>query len=97
MMPYSWEEFPFHQMPDDAPTPADQNLAVRVAARLGQELSTPDDHFVVSVQNGVVILEGILTQKSLVDRLHRTTWQVVGVVDVCNLLSAWDCEPDARQ
>lgn len=96
MMPFS-DEFPFQQRAENAPAAADEDLAARVAARLGRESLTPEDHVVVSVQNGVVILEGILGRQSLAERLHRATWQVAGVVDVSNQLSAWDSEPDGRQ
>jgi osmotically-inducible protein OsmY len=56
------------------------------------ELEGPGNGVVVEVQNGVVILEGLVATRALHDLLHRLVWRVPGVADVCNRLTTWEDE-----
>ncbi|MDY7088528.1 MAG: BON domain-containing protein [Actinomycetota bacterium] len=80
----------FHPGP---PPAADEQLALRVADRLRDELSGPADRVLVEVQNRVVILEGAVGTSTLRTRVHRLVWLTPGVADVCNRLDARDDEP----
>jgi osmotically-inducible protein OsmY len=96
MTPYYPSDDPLFRQwfrPSVPPTDADEDLALRVAARLRLELRTPGHHVVVEVQNRVVILEGIVPDTSACARAHEATWQVPGVEDVSNRLSVWAGEP----
>ena len=92
MIPYFPSDDPLFRHwlgPSDPPTDTDEDLALRVAARLRLELPSPGHHIVVEVQNQVVILEGIVPTPLICAQVHEATWQVRGVADVSNRLSAW--------
>jgi osmotically-inducible protein OsmY len=92
MIPYfPSDDLPSRQWlrPSNPPTDTDEDLAVRVAARLRLELPAQGHHIVVEVQNQVVILEGIVPTPMVCAQMHEATWQVLGVLDVSNRLSAW--------
>lgn len=71
------------------PTEADEDLAVRVAARLRADLSPVGHHIVVEVQNRVVILEGGVPDPAMRAQVHQIVWRIPGVADVSNRLSVW--------
>jgi hypothetical protein len=74
------------------PLPADEDLSLHIADWLRGELEGPGNRVVVEVQNGVVILEGLVATRALRDLLHRLVWRVPGVADVCNRLTTWEDE-----
>jgi hypothetical protein len=74
------------------PLPADEALAMHVADWLRGDLDGPGNRVVVEVQNGVVMLEGIVATRALRNLMHRLVWRVPGVVDVCNRLITWEDE-----
>ncbi|MBO4207014.1 BON domain-containing protein [Micromonospora echinofusca] len=83
--------FPDHQPWDAQPQPsapvdADGRLAVLVAQRLAGDWSTRRRRIVVTVQNGVVILTGVVTDPQTRRAAAELAWDTHGVVDVCNAL-----------
>ena len=74
------------------PLPADEDLARAIADRLCGDLGGPGNRVVVEVQNGVVVLEGLVTTRALRALMHRLVWRVPGVTDVCNRLNTWEDE-----
>jgi osmotically-inducible protein OsmY len=100
MIPYFPSDDPLFRQwlrPSDPPTDTDEDLALRVAARLRPELTTPGHHIVVEVQNRVVILEGIVPTLWVCARVHEATWQVSGVADVSNRLAVWSDDAAGRR
>jgi len=69
----------------------DELLVDRVADRLVADTEIHGRHVQVSVQNGVVILEGSVDSVDVKDAAGRCAWATPGVNDVCNMLV-----PDAR-
>lgn len=94
MYPYFPSDFFFNGIPTHwafqrpaPPLAADEELAMRVAAKLRENLTGTAYRIVVEVQNRVVILEGAVPAAALRTRLHHLVWQVPGVTDVCNCLT----------
>jgi osmotically-inducible protein OsmY len=77
------------------PSDADEDLALRVAARLRAELRTPGHHVVGEVQIRVVVLEGVGPNRTVRTRMHRATWLVPGVADVSNRLTVDEAGAEA--
>lgn len=74
------------------PLPADQDVAQHVSDRVRENFEGPGNRVMVEVQNGVVVLEGLVATRALRALMHRLVWQVPGVTDVCNRLNTWEDE-----
>lgn len=64
----------------------DDALVDRVAERFIASVDVRGRRVFVMVQNGVVILEGIVDSEESKHAAGRLAWQTPGVVDVCNML-----------
>ncbi|PZF94744.1 BON domain-containing protein [Micromonospora deserti] len=64
----------------------DIRLAALVAQRLSIDWTTRRQQIVVTVQNGVVILTGRVTDPYVRQAAGELAWDVQGVSDVCNAL-----------
>ncbi|MEH1101553.1 BON domain-containing protein [Micromonospora sp. CPCC 205561] len=88
-MPWPYpDEGPFRRPEPPGPPPDDEDgrLAVLVARRLSSDWSTRGQHIVVTVQNRVVILAGVVAGPEARRVAGEIAWDVRGVVDVCNAL-----------
>ncbi|MFG1780715.1 BON domain-containing protein [Micromonospora sp. NPDC049051] len=72
--------------PGPAPDDEDGQLAALVAQRLSSDWATRRQQIVVTVQNRVVILAGIVAGPENRRVAGEIAWDVPGVVDVCNAL-----------
>ncbi|MEH0975260.1 BON domain-containing protein [Micromonospora sp. CPCC 205546] len=72
--------------PGPAPDAGDGRLAALVAQRLSSDWTTRRQQIVVTVQNRVVILAGIVAGPDTRRVAGEIAWDVEGVVDVCNAL-----------
>ncbi|SCL71019.1 BON domain-containing protein [Micromonospora peucetia] len=72
--------------PGLAPDDEDTRLTALVAQRLSSDWSTRRQQIVVTVQNRVVILAGIVAGPDTRQVAGEIAWDVRGVVDVCNAL-----------
>ncbi|MER7335708.1 MULTISPECIES: BON domain-containing protein [unclassified Micromonospora] len=72
--------------PRPAPGDEDARLAALVAQRLGSDWTTRRQQIVVTVQNRVVILAGVVAGPDARQVAGEIAWDVRGVVDVCNAL-----------
>jgi osmotically-inducible protein OsmY len=72
----------------EPPAPADEDalLAAQVAQRLSSDWTTRHQQIVVTVQNRVVILAGVVAGPDTRQVAGEIAWDVQGVVDVCNAL-----------
>ncbi len=64
----------------------DQELVECVADELVADTRIRGRHVQVTVQNGVVILEGMVDSVDIREAAGRRVWAVPGVQDVCNML-----------
>ena len=65
----------------------DELLVHLVAEGLAADRAVRGRHVDVTVQNGVVILEGEVASPASKEAAGRRAWSVPGVYDVCNRLS----------
>ncbi|MFY1594381.1 BON domain-containing protein [Micromonospora sp. WMMD737] len=72
--------------PVPSPDDEDGRLAALVAQRLSSDWTTRRQQIVVTVQNRVVILAGIVTGPETRRVAGEIAWDVRGVADVCNAL-----------
>ncbi|RLK26201.1 BON domain-containing protein [Micromonospora sp. M71_S20] len=72
--------------PGPSPDDEDGRLAALVAQRLSSDWTTRRQQIVVTVQNRVVILAGIVAGPDTRRVAGEIAWDVQGVVDVCNAL-----------
>ncbi|MFI7648989.1 BON domain-containing protein [Micromonospora sp. NPDC049460] len=72
--------------PRPAPDDEDARLAALVAQRLSSDWSTRGQQIVVTAQNRVVILTGVVAGPDARQVAAEIAWDVRGVVDVCNAL-----------
>ncbi|MGW4500309.1 BON domain-containing protein [Micromonospora sp. NPDC004336] len=72
--------------PRPAPDDEDARLAALVAQRLSSDWTTRRQQIVVTVQNQVVILSGVVAGPDTRQVAGELAWDVQGVVDVCNAL-----------
>ncbi|PRY20179.1 BON domain-containing protein [Pseudosporangium ferrugineum] len=92
-LPESWEEPDDGAAWDDAEEFADEadlRLVHRVADGLVADTRIRGRHVQVTVQNGVVILEGAVDTAEVRDAAGRCAWSTPGVHDVCNMLMTDD-------
>lgn len=81
------DEGGFHPEPPGlAPDDEDGRLAALVAQRLSSDWCTRRQQIVVTVQNRVVILAGIVASPDTRQVAGEIAWDVQGVADVCNAL-----------
>jgi osmotically-inducible protein OsmY len=66
---------------------AEDFLSRRVADEVNQDPEVSGGRMVVTVQNGVVILEGYADTPATREAAGRRAWAISGVFDVCNMLS----------
>ncbi|GAA3939724.1 BON domain-containing protein [Actinoplanes auranticolor] len=99
MIPYFSFDSPFDSVPNGGffvrpgpALPADEELMLRIADCLRGDLEGPGNRVVLEVQNGVVVLEGVVVTRALNALMHRLVWRVPGVADVCNRLTTWEDE-----
>ncbi|UQU62628.1 BON domain-containing protein [Couchioplanes caeruleus] len=64
----------------------DRELVAHVAGQLVADTRIQGRHVQVTVQNGVVILEGTVESAAIREAAGRQVWAVPGVQDVCNML-----------
>ncbi|MGN9768737.1 BON domain-containing protein [Micromonospora sp. SD12] len=88
--PYPDEGASHPQPPDPSPDDEDGRLAALVAQRLSSDWTTRRQQIVVTVQNRVVILAGIVAGPDTRQVAGEIAWDVGGVVDVCNALRLAD-------
>ncbi|MEU4775645.1 BON domain-containing protein [Micromonospora sp. NPDC023644] len=72
--------------PGPSPDDEDARLAALVAQRLSSDWSTRRQQIVVTVQNRVVILAGVVAGPEARRVAGEIAWDVGGVGDVCNAL-----------
>ncbi|SCL46389.1 BON domain-containing protein [Micromonospora citrea] len=84
--PYPDEDAFRPQPPRPAPDDEDARLAALVAQRLSSDWTTRRQQIVVTVQNQVVILSGVVAGPDTRQVAGELAWDVRGVVDVCNAL-----------
>lgn len=75
-----------HSDPDDSALEGDELLLHRVAEALAGDPEIRGRHLDVTVQNGVVILEGVVSSLVAKSAAARRAWTVPEVRDVCNCL-----------
>ena len=99
MIPYFSSDPFFDSYPDPdyfirpgPPLAADEELLRHIADSLRADLDGPGNRVVAEVQNGVVILEGVVATRALRTLMHRLVWRVPGVTDVCIRLFTWEDE-----
>lgn len=80
------EEHPWRA--DGSPPPADHDIriATAVAQRLSSDWTTRRQQIVVSVQNRVVILTGMVADPDTRQVAGEIAWDTSDVFDVCNAL-----------
>lgn len=88
---YAWDEHqdlePWDDDEDGKPgDEVDQRLVHRVADGLVADTRIKGRHVQVTVQNGVVILEGDVDSAEVREAAGRRAWATPGVQDVCNML-----------
>ncbi|MEU4379719.1 BON domain-containing protein [Micromonospora echinofusca] len=88
--PYPDEGASHPQPPGLSPDDEDGRLAALVAQRLSSDWTTRRQQIVVTVQNRVVILAGIVAGPDTRRVAGEIAWDVEGVVDVCNALRLAD-------
>ncbi|MEU6077974.1 BON domain-containing protein [Micromonospora sp. NPDC047074] len=81
---------------EPAPDDEDGRLAALVAQRLSSDWTTRRQQIVVTVQNRVVILAGIVAGPDTRRAAGEIAWDVQGVVDVCNALRLVDSRRPRR-
>ncbi|MCO8271708.1 BON domain-containing protein [Actinoplanes sp. TRM 88003] len=67
---------------------ADEHLAEQVAQALRSNPRVRGTRLEITVQNGVVILEGTLDSTDAREAARVTAWTIPGVHDVCDALAA---------
>jgi osmotically-inducible protein OsmY len=73
---------------------AESRLSHLVAAEVNRDPQVSGGRMVVTVQNGVVILEGCADSAETRKAAVRRVWATSGVLDVCNMLTIdSDCSP----
>lgn len=75
-----------HSDPDDAALEGDELLLHLVAEALAGDDEIRGQHLDLTVQNGVVILEGVVASRIAKGAAARQAWAIPGVRDVCNCL-----------
>jgi osmotically-inducible protein OsmY len=75
-----------HSDPDDAALEGDELLLHLVAEALAGDPEIRGRHLDVTVQHGVVILEGVVSSLIAKSAAGRRAWTVAGIRDVCNCL-----------
>jgi osmotically-inducible protein OsmY len=75
-----------HSDPDDSALEGDELLLHLVAEALAGDQEIRGRHLDVTVQNGVVILEGVVSSLTARSAASRRAWAVPEVRDVCNCL-----------
>lgn len=75
--------FPFASPGD----PYDEDLVERVAAGVVADVAIRGRRLQITVQNGVVILEGCVESAAAREAAGRRAWATPGVHDVCNMLA----------
>ncbi|AGL16280.1 BON domain-containing protein [Actinoplanes sp. N902-109] len=89
IFPYGFGDDPddgFRDDPHRHDTGLDDTLVELVADRLTAEVYVFGREMHVSVQNGVVILEGGVATPEMRAAAGRQAWATPGVRDVCNML-----------
>lgn len=76
-----------HSDPDDAALEGDELLLHLVAEGLAADQEIRGRHLDVTVQHGVVILEGVVSSRIAKGAAGRRAWSIAGVRDVCNCLT----------
>jgi hypothetical protein len=69
------------------PANPDRRLERIVATSLFDDAAVTGGHIDLSVQNGVVIVEGTVDSEAVRSAVVARAWSVAGVVDVCNALT----------
>ncbi|MEV4703136.1 BON domain-containing protein [Actinoplanes sp. NPDC049316] len=92
-VPEPWEEPDDRHAWDDSEDEWDESdlrLVHRVADGLVADTQIRGRHVQVTVQNGVVILEGAVDTAEVREAAGRRAWETPGVHDVCNMLMTDD-------
>lgn len=88
MIPWPYPEHnPFPE--DSHPLDEDLRLAALVAQRISIDWTTRRQQIAVTVQNGVVILTGMVAAPATRKAAAELAWDVPGVFDVCNALTLY--------
>ncbi|MEU4366614.1 BON domain-containing protein [Micromonospora chersina] len=88
MIPWPYpEQNPFAE--NSHPLDEDLRLAALVAQRISIDWTTRRQQIAVTVQNGVVILTGMVAEPATRAAAGELAWDVPGVFDVCNALTLY--------
>lgn len=75
---------------------ADEWLVERAAKALARDPLVHGRRLEILVQNGVIILFGVLASVEARDAAGRRAWSVEGVLDVCNRLTVSEADAGGR-